>query len=1051
MQKVYAGEAREDAINSIIQLTCKSRLRGTVALRKLAQDGNPSVIDRVLQGVKKRLAETDVILQSVLIVACAERGDWQLAISSLRTMRLDGLEPDDVSHNCVVQVAGRAGLWEVAETVLEGSTKRTSRSLQAAVGLYDGERWAVALTCLNAARLEGVRPGLGCHNAAIASSRSCWTLPLHLLARLPQAEVKPDLVSCNSAITDATSARQAASAWRAALRLLLHAIDLGLQLRQLSFCASISVCGKAGFWKQAVGLLGRALRSQLSADKKMITSAVLAVETQWKLALRLWAMTIRNRFFRPDALCLNCVLAACAKGKSWHVAAYCLHEALSMCLRVDEMSFNIAAGACNDGGEWELGLAILSSMASYGVNLSLVSWNTAIASCQLCGQWQLSLSMLQTMQDHSVRPDAVSFASAICSCAGKQWRRALRLWNLLDGQTSPNLVCINSLISACEKGSSWKHAVETLWTMPSAQTPDDASYNAAITACQQRLAWQHVLWTFNHMDKSLRDEVTYNAVIFAAKAKVDWEQVLELLRQMSISRIQPFAMTHEAAVSICLDCSQGVAARTLLEDVGLRGLICAVYDCTMQMQNGTPKAALYIIAGSYARAATQWPRRKGVGYKMHGGMLVGVAEGENYPSGLDKGMRDAEIWVQKDGKVVAYKTAYFGQVHVGGPEPQSFTVVFDTGSGHLILPSSSCFSTACAKHRRYNRTASQTAVDIEYDGTKLSADATERDQVAIAFGTGEVQGEFVSEDVCLNFNAAMAGGAANTDGCVNLRVVVASKMTEDPFSHFDFDGVLGLGLESLALSPEFSFFGQMLAQNPGMQPRFSVFLAQNEGVDSMISFGGHEEKFASSDIQWAPVAMTELGYWQVELKSVKVGNQVLEECADGSCRAILDTGTSLLGVPRQAVRAMHRMLARPVAEDISNQGGIDCRRLPGSKLEFQLSDAVVSLQPEDYSRPSPFNMTIPNQDKWRLFCRSLLLPVDMAAPLGPKVFIWGEPMLRRYYTIYDLANKRIGFSLARQPSGKASSPPIGAPPAGTLVSGEGSHFVQKRRSAAKRC
>eukprot|EP00439_Symbiodinium_sp_Y106_P083147 s230_g22.t6 len=638
MQEVYAGEAREDAINSIIQLICKSRLRGTVDLRKLAQDGNPSIIDRVLQGVKKRLAETDVILQSVLIVACAERGDWQLAISSLRTMRLDGLEPDDV-----VQVAGTAGFWEVAETVLEGFTKRTSRSLQAAVGLYDGDRWAMALTCLNEALLEGVRPGLGCHNAAIASSRSCWTLPLHLLARLPQAEVKPDLVSCNSAITDATSARQAASAWRAALRLLLHAIDLGLQLRQLSFCASISVCGKAGFWKQAVGLLGSALRSQLSADKKMITSAVLAVEIQWKLAFRLWAMTIRNRFFQPDALCLNCVLAACAKGKSWHVAAYCLHEALSMCLRVDEMSFNIAAGACNDGGEWELGLAILSSMASYGVNLSLVSWNTAIASCQLCGHWQLSMSMLQTMQDHSVRPDAVSFASAICSCAGKQWRRALCLWNLLDGQTSPNLVCINSLISACEKGSSWKHAVATLWTMPSyAQTPDDASYNAAITACQQRLAWQHVLWTFNHMDKSLRDEVTYNAVILAVKAKVDWEQVLELLRQMSISHIQPFAMTHEAAVSICLDCSQGVAARTLLEETNaqwLETLAASIPRASEGHRGNFPSCsptcheACHGIVPCDFEADAQWHADGSSPHRSRIDLL----------HGLDNGMCDAEI------------------------------------------------------------------------------------------------------------------------------------------------------------------------------------------------------------------------------------------------------------------------------------------------------------------------------------------------------------------------------------------------------------------------
>ncbi|CAJ1345493.1 unnamed protein product [Effrenium voratum] len=96
----------------------------------------------------------------------------------------------------------------------------------------------------------------------------------------------------------------------------------------------------------------------------------------------------------------------------------------------------------------------------------------------------------------------------------------------------------------------------------------------------------------------------------------------------------------------------------------------------------------------------------------------------------------------------------------------------------------------------------------------------------------------------------------------------------------------------------------------------------------------------------------------------------------------------------------------------------------------------MSLQPEDYSRPSPFNMTMPNQDKWRLFCRSLLLPVEMAEPLGPKVFIWGEPVLRRYYTIYDLANKRIGLTLAKQPSSAQASPAsVGVPPAGSLLSG----------------
>jgi len=388
--------------------------------------------------------------------------------------------------------------------------------------------------------------------------------------------------------------------------------------------------------------------------------------------------------------------------------------------------------------------------------------------------------------------------------------------------------------------------------------------------------------------------------------------------------------------------------------------------------------------------------------------------------------------VEKNGKTVAYKTAYFGDVHLGAADPQTFTVVFDTGSGHVILPSTSCNSDACVKHRRYNRTASASAVDIEMDGTQLKPDAAERDQVAIAFGTGEVLGEFIREAVCLG-SPPVSGSSESS--CVDLRVVLASKMTEDPFAHFDFDGVLGLGLSALTLSPEFNFFGQMLAQRPGMQPRFAVFLARSEGHDSVISFGGHEDRFAGSDIQWAPVAMSELGYWQVQLKSVKVGDQELEDCSDGSCRAILDTGTSLLGVPRQAVRSMHRMLARPVPEESSEDAAVDCRRLPGAQLEFDLGETVVSLTPEDYSRPTPFNMTLPKQDKWRLFCRSLLLPVEMAAPLGPKVFIWGEPMLRRYYTIYDLENHRIGFSLAKQPEGGERQVPDGAAPVGSLLSG----------------
>lgn len=407
--------------------------------------------------------------------------------------------------------------------------------------------------------------------------------------------------------------------------------------------------------------------------------------------------------------------------------------------------------------------------------------------------------------------------------------------------------------------------------------------------------------------------------------------------------------------------------------------------------------------------------------------------------------------VVRNGKTVAYKTAYFGPVSISAEEPrQAFTVVFDTGSGHFILPSTACHSETCMKHRRYNRTLSRNAMDIDQDGTPMRPDAVERDNVAIGFGTGEVLGEFVHEVICVGGETsaapvalqAVAGTEASTvaPGCVGLRAVVATEMTDDPFGLFDFDGVLGLGLDALALNPQFSFFAQLVAQHPAMQPRFAVFLSRHDGGESVITFGGHNKRLAASELEWAPVALKELGYWQVQIKSVRIGDRVLEDCEDGSCRAILDTGTSLLGVPKQSARAMHKMLARPVPEgSYTAPSDIDCRSVPGQAMSFELVDGpTVTLGSEDYSRPTPFNMSTGNNQS-RLICRSLLLPVDMEAPLGPRIFIWGEPVLRRYLTVYDFAQKQVGFALAREPppSDDASQAPsaVGAPPAGSLLSG----------------
>jgi len=400
----------------------------------------------------------------------------------------------------------------------------------------------------------------------------------------------------------------------------------------------------------------------------------------------------------------------------------------------------------------------------------------------------------------------------------------------------------------------------------------------------------------------------------------------------------------------------------------------------------------------------------------------------------------------RENVTIAYKTAYFGEIFVGSPL-QAFTVVFDTGSGHLILPSTACDTETCRKHRRFNRTASSTAVDIEHTGVPVDPHETLRDHVTITFGTGTVLGEFMHDRVCLGKNIydSPAVHAVESDmpsGCMDLRTVVATDMSAEPFGLFDFDGVLGLGLASLALNPYFSFFGQLAASHPSMQPRFSVFLARTDSGQSSISFGGHEKDRAATEMVWAPVDRPDMGYWQVQLKRVRVGNVEIEECSTGLCRAILDTGTSLLGVPKQSSKKLHGLLSRPVlaegavADPESPPEKADCRQIPGEDFIFETTEGgvVVTLSAEDYSRPKPFNMTkADSPEAWSLMCRSLLLPVDMQEPLGPLIFIWGEPVLRKYYTVYDWDAQRVGFSIAGDPG--AGMGALGAPPPDSLASG----------------
>eukprot|EP00928_Gymnodinium_smaydae_P087858 TRINITY_DN72048_c0_g1_i1.p1 TRINITY_DN72048_c0_g1~~TRINITY_DN72048_c0_g1_i1.p1 ORF type:complete len:492 (+),score=117.98 TRINITY_DN72048_c0_g1_i1:317-1792(+) len=424
----------------------------------------------------------------------------------------------------------------------------------------------------------------------------------------------------------------------------------------------------------------------------------------------------------------------------------------------------------------------------------------------------------------------------------------------------------------------------------------------------------------------------------------------------------------------------------------------------------------------------------GAGGSSVGEMLrgfVGASAADNLAAPADAKAVDGQVHVvplhkqlvpvrSEDG-VISFKSVYFGNIFLGAPKRQEFSVVFDTGSGHVILPSTLCETETCLLHRRYNMSESAVAQQVDYDGSPVLPGAP-RDQITIAFGTGEVTGQFSRDRLCLGVDSSEAGD------CIDMQVVMASEMSEDPFATFTFDGVLGLGLDSLALSPEFSFFGMLSRHGNLRDARFGVFLADSDEDFSEISFGGHNPRRVESDLFWAPVASPEMGYWQVQVVAVRVGNVTLDFCKDGTCRAVVDTGTSLIAVPVGVADDLQDRLESALTEPPpSADGKTDCRKASGSELEFELSSGeTLKLTPGDYARPS-LRMSPEADDAAAVAqaaaamegeaaepmrCHPTLMPVDLPEPIGPKLFIWGEPVLRKYYTTYDWEKKRIGFALA---------------------------------------
>lgn len=337
-------------------------------------------------------------------------------------------------------------------------------------------------------------------------------------------------------------------------------------------------------------------------------------------------------------------------------------------------------------------------------------------------------------------------------------------------------------------------------------------------------------------------------------------------------------------------------------------------------------------------------------------------------------------------------TFYVGKITIGQPQ-QELMVLFDTSSGHVLVPHRICKSNACQRHHRYSPWQSRTAVDVNSQGKQLDTNnrlvkgkvAREVGTIGFTqadFGEGNASSVLVRDNVCLGPHGHLF------PTCVDLTVLAAVTLDDVPFAALPFDGIVGLGLSNLAISPSAHFLMRLAEGSTGILPHFGLSYGANGGE---IYFGGHNPARISRPIQWFPVDDPELGYWQVAIQAVRVGNKTVDACYSG-CHGIVDTGASRLGVQASNMHKLEEALTKALVI----AGG--CQ---GPDLTFDLGAMVLTLNVDDYTTA---------------LCTTQLASLNLEEPEFKGVYVFGETVLRRYYAAFDWEEQRIGFAPSATPS-----------------------------------
>ncbi|KAF9549543.1 hypothetical protein EC957_003495 [Mortierella hygrophila] len=262
---------------------------------------------------------------------------------------------------------------------------------------------------------------------------------------------------------------------------------------------------------------------------------------------------------------------------------------------------------------------------------------------------------------------------------------------------------------------------------------------------------------------------------------------------------------------------------------------------------------------------------------------------------------------------------YYGTVAVGTPA-QNFKLDFDTGSSDIWFPSSTCTTTACKAHTRFN---SAKSTSYQADGRKWN----------IAYGDGSTASGILGSDL-------VSVGGISVRQTIGLATKESSQFGSSPE-----DGLFGLGFDTIeSVSGVKTFLDNAISAGVLAQPVVSVFLPSERlfnGEGGEYLFGGIDSTKYTGSLTYVPV--TTKGYWQILVQDASYNGVSLGQTSQG----IVDTGTTLIIVGDAAAAAIHKKIPGSV-NDPNNGWLVPCSASSSTaKIGFKLGGVTFNVPVAD--------------------------------------------------------------------------------------------------------